>query len=100
MEHVWKLNWKNEATFEGVDEVQIADGDAYAYEVQEHNNGEVVGTVWTEIPATRWEPADVAIVIEKSFESMGAAKAFLEQYDADAIAEDQRLEALMFCDEN
>jgi hypothetical protein len=99
MEHIWKLDWKNEAPFEDVEVIQIAQGKMFcSLEVQEHHNGEVIGTAWVTIAPTYWDTGDVDCVFERSFESVGAAKAFLEQYDADALAEEQRLDALMVCE--
>jgi len=98
MAHVWKLNWKNEAPFEDVEVIQTAEGELFTLEVQEHRNDEVVGTVWATIAPTFWDTGDVDCVLERTFESVGAAKAFLEKYDADAVAEEQRLDAMMSCD--
>jgi hypothetical protein len=98
MKHVWKLNWKKETPFDDVEEIEVAEGALFTLEVQLHRNDEVIGSVWATIAPTFWDPGDVDCIFERSFESVGAAKFFLEKYDADAVAEEQRLDAMMSCD--
>jgi hypothetical protein len=91
--HTWRLDWKQDEAFEGVTQAWHAQGDMYLLEVQEQDNDTVVGTVWRRIPATFWEPEDVACVLEQTYESVGAAKFLLEKLDADELQAEQENEA-------
>jgi hypothetical protein len=88
-EHKWNLNWTKLEPFDDVIEHWHAEGEMFALEVQEQYGDVVVGTVWKRIPATFWEPEDVACVHEQTYESVNEAKFLLEKFDDDA-ADDLR----------
>jgi len=87
MKYEWKTDL-GELKAGKVVEALICAGEMYQLEIQEHDNDMVVGSVWAETPATFWEPADMTCVLEREYESIGAAKHFLELFDREA-AEDQ-----------
>lgn len=91
--HTWRLTWTQREIFEGVTQVWTAEGDMYALEVQEQDDDTVVGTVWRRIPATFWEPEDVACVLEQTYESVNEAKFLLEKLDADELQAERENEA-------
>ncbi len=88
-----KLEWIARDVFEGVEEVWTADGDMFALEVQAQNDGSVVGTLWKRIPATFWEPEDIACVHEQNYESVNEAKFLLEKMDSDELEAEREYEA-------
>lgn len=91
--HTWRLNWVKDEAFEGVNEAWHAEGDMFLLEVQEQYPDTVIGTVWRRIPATFWEPEDIACIEERIYESVNEAKFLLEKFDADELAIEREWEA-------
>jgi hypothetical protein len=68
----------------------VCRGEIYQLEIQAQEDGTVVGSVWTEIPATFWEPAEMDCIIELEYKSVDAARDALERVDREAAEEEAR----------
>lgn len=79
----------------GVVETWACEGEMFRLEIQEQDNELVVGTVWAETPATLWDTADYECVLEHTYESIGAAKHFLEIFDRERAEDQARYEERM-----
>ena len=73
----------------------VAGGEVYFLEIVEESTGAVTGTAWKEVPATFWEPGDVACVHEEAYEFLDAAKYALAKFDADAATHEREWEDKM-----
>ena len=90
MNYVWEND--TEQQIPGVTETLVCRGEMYSLEVQCQDDGTVVGTVWREISATFWEPADVDCVLEEEYTSVDAAKEALVAYDIEEAEAQARFE--------
>jgi hypothetical protein len=88
-----RLTWIEQDLFEGVTHAWKAEGDMFILEVQVQDDDTVVGTVWRPIPATFWEPEDIACILEATYECAAEAKLLLEKYDAEELKAEQESDA-------
>lgn len=86
MELKWNYDW-TEVSSEDSPYVDVqhltCKGAMFELEILVHDNGDVSGTLWAEIPATYWEPADMTSVFMSAFDSVDEAKAELEGRDTE-----------------
>lgn len=88
-----KYEWTTSSEqISGVVQTLQCEGAMFNLEIQEQDDDKVVGSVWKVIPATFWEPEDYDCIHEVEYESVAAAKNFLEIFDREAMEDEIRWE--------
>lgn len=90
-----KYEWEKDTEQQAPDVIQrlLCAGEMYQLEIQEQENDMVIGSAMVVTPATLWDTADTDCVFEQEYESVAAAKYFLEIYDREAAEDQARWEA-------